>query len=51
MESAKNQWMKDITIFKDQCNVNTKFTDDDSPFVDKMKKDLDDDVMSLEEDN
>lgn len=46
------QWMKDILIFKDQCQANVTYTDgNDSPFVADMKAELSGDMVEMSNQN
>lgn len=48
-EGAKNQWMKDIIVFRDMCGTKVDYTDEggSSPFLDAMNKDLSTDIMDM----
>lgn len=49
MEGAKNQWMKDVIQFRDQCGAKVEYSDagQGSEFLAGMKGDLSADIMDM----
>lgn len=49
IEGAKNQWMKDVIVFRDQCGAKVEYTDQGkaSDFLKDMNNDLDNDMMDM----